>query len=265
MNNRGYLIVAQNTTDTDYLRCARVLAASIRRVETTARITLLTDQGISDSNFEHVIIFPHGDRCVNQRWKLANDWQVYDASPYEYTIKLEADMYIPRSIEHWWDCLYTRDLHICTTIRNFRGDVSDCRQYRGTIDKNRLPDTYNAITYWRRSALAATFYSIVRDVFENWAEYTADMMLARDEIPTTDIVYAIAARIIGVEHCTLPKWKHISMTHMKKAINDGRCENWTRELLAEIHPDVLRINTYPQLYPFHYHIKDFADTLEQAL
>ena len=41
-----------------------------------------------------VIKLPYGDQAPDSDWKLVNDWQVYEASPYEYTIKLEADMYM---------------------------------------------------------------------------------------------------------------------------------------------------------------------------
>lgn len=265
MTDRGYLIVAQNTTSVDYIGCARVLAHSIKRVMPHARISILSDVVVNDTIYEHSILFPHGDRCTATNWKLENDWQVYEASPYEQTLKIEADMYIPRSIEHWWECYDTRDLHICTTIRNFRGHISTARNYRGTIDRNKLPDTYNAITYFRRSTIAQDYYAIVRDVFENWKNYSSILSVEHNEIATTDVVYAIAAQIIGREHCTLPDWNHISMTHMKKAINDTRGTDWTCELVAEIHPNVLRINTHPQLYPLHYHVKHFAKTLENEL
>jgi hypothetical protein len=38
-------------------------------------------------------------------------------------------------------------------------------------------------------------------------------------------------------------------------------ENWTDTLVYEILSNQLRVNTYPQMYPFHYHIKNFSDKL----
>lgn len=261
MTDSGYMIVAQNSQSTDYLSCARVLAQSIHRVQPTARVALLSDVIDNDPVWQYSLLFPHGDRCADSDWRLANDWQVYDATPFEHTVKLEADMYIARSIEHWWDSLVRRDIHICTTIRNFRGEISGVRDYRGTIDRNRLPDTYNAITYFRRSTLAAEFYYIVRNVFENWSTWQNVIVTARDEPATTDIVYAIAAHMIGAQWCTVPEWTHISMTHMKQAINGNINPDWSREFTLEILPHTLRINTYPQLYPLHYHVKHLASML----
>lgn len=263
--SRGYIIVAQNNSNTDYLHCASILTKSIKRVMPHASVSLLTDTVIQDSLYDNIIQFPYGDTCRDSHWKLANDWQVYDATPYEYTIKLESDMYIPQSIEHWWNVLESRDMVISTKIRDHTGNISTCRYYRDSIDKNDLPDTYNAITYFKKSKTAQEFFSIVRNIFENWNEWKTILRLQKNEPATTDVVYAIAAKIVGVENTTLPNFDAMTMVHMKRGIYNGHSENWTNELIYEILPDVLRINSFVQQYPFHYHIKNFSYKLEEHL
>lgn len=263
--NRGFIIIAQNNVDVDYIKCAEVLADSIKRFMPNEYISLLTDKRIKSNKFHKIILFPHGDQCINDNWKLANDWQVYDASPYEYTIKLEADIYLPRSISHWFDILKNRDINLCQTIRNFKNIVSTQRFYRKIIDENNLPDIYNAITYFKKSETAKLFYSIVRDIFENWEEYKKLIKCYDTEMATTDIVYSIAAKIIGIEHCTLPNFTDFSFIHMKKFINNGVMTDWNNEFLYEIYKDTFRINTIPQLYPLHYHAKNFANIIESEL
>ena len=234
----------------DYVICATELEASIKKVMPDANVTIVTTD-----------MLPHGDQAPNTNWKLQNDWQVYEASPYEYTIKLEADMIIPRSIEHWWDILQSRDVVVSTTIINYKGMISEVRGYRRFITDNHLPDTYNAITYFRKSDTAKQFFEIVRDVFENWNEYKDMLKCNPDEIATTDWAYAIASHIVGVEKTLLPSFTEMGMIHMKQFINELPTENWTDTLLYEITPDALRVNTYTQSYPFHYHVKSFAKQL----
>ena len=53
----------------------------------------------------------------------------------------------------------------------------------------------------------------------------------------------------------------MSMTHMKQYINGTATENWTDSFIYEIFTDQIRINTCPQIYPFHYHVKSFCDKL----
>ena len=250
--DKGFVILAENTKNTDYVSCAETLAYSIKRVMPAERITLVSTSLSNSPYFDSIVTLPYGDLAPGSDWKLINDWQVYDASPYECTIKLEADMYIPRDISYWWDVLTRYDLVINTHIRDFKNELSNVRAYRGFIYDNHLPDTYNAITYFKKSDLAERFFMIVKDVFEHWEEYRAIMKSDPKEIVTTDWAYAIAAHIIGIENCTLPDFTQMSMIHMKRLVNNLITDDWTKELVIETH-DILKINTIPQKYPFHYH------------
>jgi len=245
--NKGFVIMAQGD---DYVKCAKALELSIKNVMPDANVTIITTE-----------MLPHGDQAPDTFWKLQNDWQVYEASPYEYTIKLEADMYLPRSIEYWWDALKDRDVVVSTVIRNFKQEVSEIKAYRRFITDNKLPDTYNGITYFRKSELAETFFTIVRDVFENWDEYRKSLKCNVDELCTTDWAYAIAAHILGEENTTLPQFNSMSMVHMKQFINGLPTEKWTDAFIHELYPHAFRINTVAQMYPVHYHVKEFADVI----
>ena len=247
---RGFVIMAQDTEKVSYTNCAKALEISIKRVMPDANVTIITSD-----------MLPYGDIEPDSDWKLANDWQVYEASPYDETIKLEADMFIPRNIDYWWDILSVQDMVICNKIRDFKGEISTARGYRRFIDDNNLPDLYNAITYFKKSETAEHFFKIVRNVFENWEEYKAILKCNQTEKVTTDWAYAIAGHIIGIEKITLPTFNDFSMTHMKQFINGLPGEDWTQVLVYECLPDVLRISTFVQMYPLHYHIKSFSDKL----
>ena len=242
--------MAQNTEKTSYTKCAETLKKSILRVMPAANITIITTD-----------MLPYGDLAKNSDWKLINDWQVYEASPYDYTIKLEADMYIPRNIDHWWDVFKDRDVVVSSTIRNFKQEISDVRVYRRFIDDNNLPDVYNAITYFKKSNTAKQFFSIVKDIFENWEEYKKILKCNQTEIVTTDWVYSIACHIVGVEKTTMPTFTEMSMIHMKSFVNSSVTDNWTDTFVYECLPDQIRVQTVPQQYPFHYHVKNFCDKI----
>jgi len=251
---RGFVIMAQDTANVKYTKCAKALEKSIKRVMPNANVTIITTE-----------MLPHGDKAPKGDWKLINDWQVYDASPYDETIKLEADMYIPRNIDHWWDVLSNKDVVISSSIRNFKQEISDVRLYRRFIDDNNLPDAYNAITYFKKSDTAKQFFSIVRNVFENWNEYKATLKCNPDELATTDWAYSIACHIMGVEKTMLPTFTEMSMVHMKQYINGTATENWTDTFVYECLPDQIRVQTVPQLYPFHYHVKNFCDKIVESI
>ena len=257
---RGFVILA--TGDKQYRDCADTLARSIHRVMPDAKVSLVIDIAYDSSLYDEIVKI---DSVDDSDWKLANDYLVYEASPYDETIKLEADMYITRNIDYWWDVLKDRDLNICTTIRDFRGNITTNDFYRKTFTESKLPSVYNAITYFRKGELAHQFYTLVRAIFENWSEYSQLFKFSSEDRATTDVVYAIATKIIGVENCTMSTFTEFSMAHMKAAINNNTTQVWYDEMIYEIHPDVFRINTYPQLYPVHYHHKEFANIIDSEL
>ena len=133
---------------------------------------------------------------------------------------------------------------------------AESRYYRRLFDDNNLPDVYNAITYWRRSQTAQEFFLLVRNIFENWKDYSRLLKLP-DEEPSTDVVYAMAAVIMGPERITLPAGLGPNIVHMKQYILKTQTNDWTQEMVWESSSQGLKINTVAQWGAVHYHIKDW--------
>jgi len=260
-DEKGFLIVASNNSYVDYLICARVLAKSIKLHMPNAKICLVTDTIINDVNFDYIKEFPYGDQSSSE-WKLNNDWQVFYASPFRETIKLEADMIVTNDISHWWQMMRHKEVVVSMGCRDYKNNESQNRYYRKIFDINYLPDIYNAITYWRLSKTAKDFFMLVKNIFQNWDEYKVNLKGGTNEEATTDVVYAIASILMGVERITLPHTSYPSMIHMKSKINGIHDVDWTKQLVWEINRDDVRINTIVQQYPIHYHIKEFANKIE---
>ena len=248
-HERGYLIPAIDSDSVDYLRCAVQLARSIRHWHPDANITALTVKPCHDPVFNHVIPLPHGDLGGYR-----NDWQVFNASPYRQTIKLEADMIAAGPVDHWWTLFERRDVVVSLGARDFYDQPAESRYYRKIFDQNDLPDVYNAITYWRLSTTAKEFFGLVRLIFEHWIEYKT-LLKFHEKSPSTDLVYAMAAKIMGPESVTLPQGLGPNIVHMKKHIIPTQSHDWTQELSWEMDP--FRINTVAQWGLVHYHIKNW--------
>jgi hypothetical protein len=224
----------------DYLACADQLADSIRVWHPEANITILTKDQL-----------PYGDLGG-----YANDWQCFSASPYRQTIKLEADMIAASPIDHWWTLFEKRDVVISQGARDFYDRPATSRHYRKIFDNNHLPDVYNAITYWRVSSTAKEFFDLVQTIFLNWLDYKKLLKMPDDDA-STDVVYAMAAAIMGPERVTLPAGLGPTIVHMKKHINPISTDNWTQELVWENTQPGFRVNTVAQWGLFHYHVKDW--------
>ena len=253
IEEQGYVIMAINTDTVDYLDCARTLAKTIKLRHPEASVCLITDQThANDPLYNHYRVLENPDLSN----PYANDWQVFSLTPYRETIKLEADMMIASDIDHWWTMFRHRDLVISTGCRNWRDQVSTARHYRKVFDANHLPDVYNAVTYWRLSETARDFFVLVRDIFANWSEFKR-MIKFPEPVPSTDLVYAMAAEIIGRERVTMPYASYPKIVHMKRHHAGTTDANWTKELIWELDP--MRIQTHPQWGAFHYHVKDWRN------
>jgi len=159
-------------------------------------------------------------------------------------------------VDHWWSLFEHRDVVVSQGARDFYNQPAKSRHYRKAFDANNLPDVYNAITYWRVSKTAQEFFQLVRSIFEHWAEYRTLLKFSEDT-PSTDLVYAMAAEIIGREQVTLPPGLSPTIVHMKQHIISMQTDDWTKELVWEHTNPGLRINTVAQWGMVHYYIKDW--------
>ena len=249
IEEQGYVCVAINTESVDYVAMAQRMFESLKHWHPTVRTCLITDRSVQAAEFDHVrVIDP--DPCA-----YANDPAVFRHTPFRETIKLEADMLIVSPVDHWWTLLRHRDVVISTGCRDWHDQTVTDSPYRRCFRENHLPDVYNAITYWRLSATAKEFFDLVRQIFATWDQVRRLLRYPEDQ-PSTDLVYAIAAKVMGPERVTMPWAAYPRITHMKPKIA-GTVGDWTKNLVWEYHDRCLRIDTVPQWGAFHYHEKNW--------
>jgi hypothetical protein len=260
---QGFLTFAQNT-DVDYLRLAYVQAMSIKLTQKENQYAVIVDEEtlaqVTDKHraiFDHIIALPN-DYAKLDRWKLGNEWQAFNLTPFKETIKVESDVLFTRSIDHWWTAFRLQDVVLSLGCRDYQGNISDQRRYRQVFDDNDLPDTYNGLMYFRYSQLAHDFFAAAREVYAGWEIMSQQLKNCRDDQPTTDLVYSIVAKHIGVENCTLPGCDFINFTHMKNAINHWpEATPWSEMVVSEFDLPMIRVNNQNQYHPLHYQDKSW--------
>jgi len=262
----GFVTIAQNTDTVDYLNLAYLQAKNVKQTQKNSRYAVIVDAATKEkitekhlAVFDYVIDIPTDLNPVHSKWKLLNEWQVFWLTPFKETIKLESDLLFTRSIDHWLPALRKRDIVLSVGCKNYKGQTSQVRKYRRLFDDNQLPDVYNGLMYFRYSQTATQFFSTARRILENW-DSVRDHALRnyREETPSTDVLYAIAAQLIGRENCTIPSLDFFNFVHMKPGIQGWADENkWTDTVLVETDRDMIRINNQNQYYPVHYYEKTF--------
>jgi len=264
---QGFFTFVQNNGETDYLRLAYCQALSIKcsqqKVTSYAiAVDEATKAQLTDKHravFDHIVDIPD-DASANDSWKLKNEWKAWWLTPYKETIKVESDILFSSSIDHWWEGMQQQEVCLTSHVRDYEGNVSTCRDYRLLFDDNLLPDVYNGLMYFRYGRTSRDFFIYARYVYENWTQFRDGLLVnCRDEEPTTDVVFAIAAQMLGIENCTNPTLSYPTFAHMKGGINGWHmATDWTDKLYAQINESLnLTVGFNHQEYPFHYQQKKF--------
>lgn len=262
----GFLTFAQNTAKIDYLRLAYAQACNFRSLNKNLQYAVVLDQETKKSLtkscyevFDYIIELPYDENSVDSDWKLANEYQAFALTPFKETIKVESDLLLTRSIEHWITAFRFRDVVLSVGCKNYRQQRSSTRIYRQFFDDNDLPDVYNGLMYFRYSVFAQKFFTTAKKILDAWDYLKVNVLRnCRENSPSTDVLYAITAKTLGVDLCTLPSFDFINFVHMKPAIQGwSYTGEWQKMTTVEQDEDMLRIHNLNQYDPVHYYEKDF--------
>lgn len=265
---RGFFTFAQNGTH-DYIRMAYALALSLKASQSeVSHLSIgVTPGTVVDAKyawaFDEIVEIPWGDAAKDSSWKLENEWKAYHMSPYRETIKLDTDMLFTQDIKEWWDMLAQQDVWFATTATTYRGDVATSDFYRKTFTANKLPNVYSAFFYFKYSDTAEQLFDMTETIFHNWEKFTFEYMdEPRPTEVSTDVVFALAVKLLGLEdECTRPG-TFPSFIHMKTQLQGWNLqvsEKWNDHIGVYFTDDLeLKIGRYRVLAPLHYHVKDFV-------
>ena len=261
---QGFVTFAVNSDTVDYLELAYLQCLNVKATQTQNSYAVLVDAEtfklVTEKHkqaFDHVVAIPDMDHVFDIPFGYEALVDLY--TPFKETIKLESDLLFTRSIDHWWTAFRLKDVCLSTGAKNFLGIRSTVRKYREAFDHNDLPDVYNGLMYFRFTQDARDFFSVARQVFSHWAQISQELRLYDSIVPSTDLVYAITAQILGPEKVTMPSMDFINFVHMKSGFNGwSDATNWLDIVMNERDGDVIRINNLNQYQPVHYYDKRYA-------
>lgn len=272
----GYFTIAQGK---EYQRMAYALALSLLLTQKEGRNKLaigvakeekiLVNPKIKEViGAENIIEIPWKDHAAQSKWKLENEWKSIYMSPFDHTIKLDADMLFLSDKSHWFDYLEGSKMVFATDVRTYRGDLVTSDYYRKVFTQNSLPNVYSAYFYFDKSEESYEFFKLCETIFNNWRKFFFEFFDPeyRPSYVSTDVVFGLAAKILDVE--SLNKHKALSkefptFVHMKSQLqhwpNDTLMnEDWTKMIQIYFNNDCqLKIGNYLQTLPFHYFVKEF--------
>ena len=259
---QGFVTFALNSIDTNYLELAYLQALNVKATQKINKYAVLVDAPTMELvTYEHRKVFDYIiliDNVGIENRPFSKEPQVWYLTPFKETIKLEADLLFTRSIDHWWSAFRLKNICLGTGTKNYFDKKSNVRRYRELFDVNNLPDVYNGLMYFRYTKEAKDFFSTAAMIYRDWDTVSQQLIKCYDE-PTTDVVYAIAALLVGEETCTMPSMDFINFVHMKSGIQGwGDARTWLETVMHERDGDIIRINNLNQYHPVHYYDKTYA-------
>ena len=269
--SRGFFTIAQGPV---YHRLAYGLALSLHLSQsahsklsigiTPSERTLLPSKYLEV--FDEVIDIPWDDHAAKSEWKLENEWKAIHMSPYDETIKLDADMLFPTDISGWWESLALSEGVFCTTPRTYRGNIITSDYYRRTFTESNLPNIYTAMFYFKKTEANFELFRLAEFIFNNWQRCFYEWLQPehRPTMVSTDVVFALAAKIMDYQQLNqLPMSSIPTFVHMKSRLQDWTInipldEDWTKLIPSFFSRDcAIRIGNHLQSLPLHYHVKSF--------
>ena len=257
--SKGFLWFAQNNDKTDYVDISIKLAESIKRHNRENKICVITDEKSKFENkFVDVVKVMKHDESADHEIKWANEYKAFSLTPFTHTIKLESDMLWTINTDWWWHHLAQHDLVFSVDCFDYRSNIVKDTLYRKLFLRNHLPNIYNGLMYFRRSKKAQRFYNIVESIVKNWEKVRTEMLIAcHDKYPSTDVVFALAYRIMDPTASELIDYDWFKFIHHKPDINGlNRILNQNDYLLPHSNNGRVYIGETRVSRLWHYHDKE---------
>ena len=211
----GVCIVAQNNSNTDYVRQAYALSLSILKNNPKTCISLITNDEVSSEYniFDKVISIPWGDAAKHSDWKIDNRWKVYHVTPYRNTIVFDADMLVLENIDYIWS--NESKLNFTSNVTTFRNELATSRYYRKTFDANNLPNVYTGMYSFSKCPETHEFFVLLDIIMKNWKLFYKKFSPKKQQgWCSFDVSVAIAIKILGKQKYYLNNQAY-GFTHLK--------------------------------------------------
>jgi len=197
---KGVVLLAYNN-GIDYIKLAKDAAKRIHYF-LELPVTLITDTEITDNSFDNVIkledlsvnfkTFRDGVESKKLQWKNFNRSEVFNLSPYDYTLVLDVDYVIQSS---FLKKCFTLNQDLLMFKHSY--DIADANSNEFIYLNNfSIPFYWATVVFFKKTNKNNLFFSYVRYIKDNW-EYFKELYQIVDNKFRNDFAFSIALHILN--------------------------------------------------------------------
>lgn len=260
--SKGFVIVAQNTEQKDYVRMATALAMSIKASQRHNKVTLITNNEVPDKDvFDSIVDIPWGDLAwKNTRNKIENVWKAIHATPYDDTILLDADLLFPKDADtdSLWAFYAQYDAAFCTCPMTYAGTKVNDYDDRKRFHDNDLANVYSGVIYFKKNGNTYNLFTRLGEINEFWQEWYRHFLPVKDR-PTrqdfdTSLNLALSTCDGNFKFMTDPTTQFVDMNPLRMPQAGVKSELWQLYWPSTFTDNgQLFVNGFRICLPFHYH------------
>jgi hypothetical protein len=197
MSSFGAVIIADNNEKFDYLKLAEISAGKVRK-HLGIPVALITTSDYSSRLFDKIITTDH-QKFKNTRyltsgrtpWLNLNRTKVFDLSPWERTLLIDADFFIhtdalKSQINANFDFGIAKDLYNPATSYH----------YTLKLGKTAIDQLWATVMIFNKCDLAKNIFVLAEHVLENW-EYYHKLYNFNYSPLRNDYAFTIACHLLG--------------------------------------------------------------------
>ena len=195
----GYLIIVNSQLDDRYIDMAYSLALSIKltQPEGYEKVALIIDDA-SKVNVKSPWVFNEiVEASMNEFWDCRS--QMYDLSPWDETICLDADMLFTKDISRTVDFLIEHfEIFLPSKVFDYRDREITNTSLRKASVLNDIPLLYSMFTFFKKAKNNEDFFQLVNDITDYKVEFSnLYFSKYKPKVLGTDEIFGLATKILG--------------------------------------------------------------------
>jgi hypothetical protein len=233
--NKGYVILADTA---EQQRQAAACAYSIRIHNADANITLVItklnkiDSQYSDA-FDSVVELPFNAQTRNH--VRSHDWQLYWASPYEYTIALDCRTLVQANLDSVWE--YLTDHHdVCfpSQVSDFRLEPVRTHYLSEVLQEYNMQEIYTSVFYFCKNQKSLDYFKFLDVCSQNWQELVESALGRNSQEFDINLVHTFCVNRLGLAreftavHASILEYVDMDIRNLE--LFRGKVDRWTSYL-----------------------------------